>query len=92
MTPVVLLNHFLNFLAPALWLAILLPLAGRFFLKSRVSRPGFWVQAAVHLVVNLLVLVIGLWSFGRDGKMATYAGMTAACATSQWLMLRGWRA
>jgi len=92
MTPVVLLNHLLNFLAPALWLAILLPLAGRFVLKKRVSRPPYWVQTAVNLTVNLAVLVVGLWTFGRDGKMASYAGMTVACATSQWLMLRGWRA
>jgi len=92
MAPIVLLNHFLNFLAPALCLAILAPLAGRLLFKSRHTSSALWAQAAVNFVVNFLMLGFGLWFFGRDGKMASYAGMTLACATSQWLMLRGWRA
>ncbi len=84
-------NHFLNFLAPAFWLAILVPLLGRLFFKSKSANPRLWMQVAVNFAVNMLVLVIGLWYFGRDGKMASYTGMTLACTTSQWLMLRGWR-
>lgn len=91
MTAFVLLNHFLNFLAPALGVAVLMPLAGRLFFKKRTRAPGLWVQTAVNFAVNLLALGIGLWFFGRDGKMASYVGLTMACATSQWLMLRGWR-
>ena len=37
------------------------------------------------------MLVIGLLLLGRDGKMASYAAMSLACATSQWLMARGWQ-
>jgi hypothetical protein len=91
MTAFVLLNHFLNFLAPAFWMAVLMPLAGRFFFEKRARPPGLWMQAVVNFAVNLLALGIGLWFFGRDGKMASYLGLTMACATSQWLMLRGWR-
>jgi hypothetical protein len=37
-------------------------------------------------------LALGLWLTGRDGKMVSYAAMAVACATSQWLMARGWQA
>ncbi len=92
MTVLALLNHVLNFLAPALWLALLLPLASRWIFRKRAKRPGFRVQVTVNFALGLLALGLGLWFFGRDGKMATYLGMTVIVATSQWLMLRGWRA
>jgi hypothetical protein len=37
------------------------------------------------------VLLGGLWFFGHDGKMATYAALVLACASSQWWMLRAAR-
>jgi hypothetical protein len=92
MTALALLNHVLNFLAPALWLALLLPLVSRWIFRKRVKRPGLGVQVLVNFVFCLLALGLGLWFFGRDGKMATYLAMTVTGATSQWLMLRGWRA
>jgi hypothetical protein len=92
MTVLALLNHALNFLAPALWLALLLPLASRWIFKKRAKRPALGVQVAVNFALGLLALGLGLWFFGRDGKMVTYLGMTVTGATSQWLMLRGWRA
>jgi hypothetical protein len=33
----------------------------------------------------------GLWYFGRDGKVATYAAVVLAVATAQWLAARAWR-
>jgi hypothetical protein len=92
MTLFALLNHVLNFLAPALWLALLLPLASRWIFRSKVKKPGLGLQMVVIFALSLLVLGLGLGYFGRDGKMATYLGMTVIAATSQWLMLRGWRA
>ncbi len=91
MSALALLNHALNFLAPALWLALVLPLAGRFLIRKKSRAPAFGVQLVVNFAVSLLALAVGLWFFGRDGKMATYLAMTIACATGQWLMLRGWR-
>jgi hypothetical protein len=41
--------------------------------------------------VNVTALGLGLWFFGHDGKMASYTGMALLCASSQWLMLRGWK-
>jgi hypothetical protein len=36
-------------------------------------------------------LGVGLWFFGRDGKMASYAALLVVAATSQWIGGRGWR-
>ena len=83
------LNHVLNFVAPALWLALLLPLGARLLMKKKAAVPAFWTQAAIIFGANVLVLLLGLWFFGHDGKMVTYAGMVLVCATSQWLLRRG---
>lgn len=91
MGPLDLLNHLLNFLAPALWVAVLVALAARIFMKKRPVASALYAQVAINFVVGAAVLVLGLWFFGHDGKMATYTGMALLCATSQWFMLRGWR-
>jgi hypothetical protein len=39
----------------------------------------------------VLVLGAGLWYFGVDGKMATYAGLAVAVASTQWVLCRAWR-
>ena len=92
MGPLDLLNHLINFLAPAAWLALLVPLLARLFIKNQAAAPVWYAQAAINFVVSLLVLAGGLWFFGHDAKMLTYTAMALLCATSQWLMLRGWRA
>lgn len=92
MGPFDLLNHLLNFVAPALWMAVLMALAARIFMKKRPVAPVLYKQVAVNLVAGVIVLVLGLWFFGHDGKMATYTGMALVCSTSQWFMVRGWRA
>ena len=78
--------HLLNFIAPACavaaWLALVTPLV------SRMSR-GWLVwrrQFLLGSVVGVAVLLIGLFWFGNDGKILTYAAMVLACATSQWLL------
>ena len=38
------------------------------------------------------VLAAGLVLWGRDGKMLTYAALVVACATCQWVLVRGWKA
>ncbi len=92
MSPFDLLNHLLNFLAPAFWLALLLPLLARWVLKQRSMRLSWLAQAAIVFLIGALALGLGLWYFGHDGKMATYIGMVLLCASSQWLMQRDWRA
>ncbi len=87
-----LLNHVLNWLAPALWLAVLLPLLVRLAMRKQRAGVSFWTQVAANFALNLLVLGLGLWFYGHDGKMMTYAGMALVCASSQWCFMRAWRA
>lgn len=80
--------HLLNFAAPALVVGALTALAARIFMKNRSKAHSMYAQAAINFVVCLLVLVGGLWLFGHDGKMATYAVLVLACATSQLVLSR----
>jgi len=82
--------HLLGFLAPAFTLALTLPLAARWLLRPS-ARP-FWQQGAAVFAAGALVLLAGLWWFGRDGKMATYAALVLATGTAQWFASAGWRA
>jgi len=91
MGPIDLLNHLLNWLAPALWLAVLLPLLAPLVLRRQRTSATLVLQVAVNFFFNLLVLGFGLWFFDHDGKMVTYAGMVLVCASNQWLLLRAWR-
>ena len=92
MGPVDFLNHVFNFLAPAFWVAVLVTLMTRLVMRKTPAALSLPAQMAINSIVSAGILGLGLWYFGRDGKMATYAAMTFLCATSQWLMLRGWRA
>jgi hypothetical protein len=85
------LNHLLNFAAPALTLAVALPLAARVLLKKRGPGAVWWVQVVVNFIVGVAALTGSLWWLGRDGKMLAYAALVLAVATSQWLMSGGWR-
>lgn len=85
------LLHLLNFVAPALVLAALLPLLSRLVLRKQTALLAWWGQFLANLVVGVVVLLACLWWLGRDGKMLAYALLTIAITTSQWVLLRGWR-
>ncbi len=95
MTAYLLLNHLLNFAAPAAGVALLLVLATRllpgFFGSKRPVVPSILSQMAVIFVVGLTILVVGLLVFGRDGKLVSYAALVIGTALCQWVQLRGWR-
>jgi hypothetical protein len=82
------INHASNFLAPALWMALLIPLGGRFILKNRPAALSLKAVIALHFIVGCVVLAGGLVVFGQDGKMLTYLALVLAAASSQWLLLR----
>ncbi|MDO8448881.1 MAG: hypothetical protein Q7T10_08745 [Rhodoferax sp.] len=92
MGPLDLLNHLLNFVAPAFFVAVLVTLSARIFMRKSPAAHALWAQSAINFIVCVAMLALGLWFFGRDGKMLTYLGMALLCATSQWVMLRGWKA
>ncbi len=72
MGPLDVLMHLGNLFLPAVALAVLT--AALSF--RRLALPAALACAAVTAA--------GLVVFGRDGKMATYAGMVLACAFTLW--------
>jgi len=91
MGPLDLLNHLLNFVAPALFLGISIGLIARVFTRKTPARLALCKQMVFNVVVGVAALAGGLVIFGRDGKMASYAALVISCATSQWWLSRGWR-
>ena len=81
----------LSFAAPALAVAILVAFGGRWLLPAGAPRPAWWALFAINFLAGLAALALGLWYFGRDGKMASYAAMVLAVATVQWVSGRAWR-
>ncbi|RYF58097.1 MAG: hypothetical protein EOO29_50425 [Comamonadaceae bacterium] len=86
-----LLNHLLNFVAPALAVALVLATTTRWMVRRAPGQGAWWKQVLVLSATGALVLLLGLVLLGRDGRMATYAALVGACATVQWLLLRGWQ-
>ncbi len=88
MGPLDLLNHLLNFAAPALLVAGVLAFLAPALMRNKALARTRFAQIAINFVVGLLALLVGLVFFGRDGKMLSYAALVLACATSQWWALR----
>jgi hypothetical protein len=84
-------KHALSFAAPAFVVALLATLAAPWLLPVGPRGLGWRGRFAISFMAGLAALVAGLWYFGHDGKMATYAGLVLAVASSQWLAGQGWR-
>ena len=89
MTFAQLLYHLVNFVLPALALAVLMPLAGRWVMG--VSATAWPRRLLLHALLCVAVLVLGVLIQGSDGQMATYAVLVVASATLEWALHRGWR-
>lgn len=88
MTFSALLAHLVNFLAPALVVAVLLTLMSSLPPVSGTRRKGHWRVLLWLSVAGSLVLLLGLIGFGRDGKMATYAALVVVQGSVAWAMRR----
>ena len=86
-----LLDHLLNFVAPALFVGVLVAAIAPLLMKKARPHHSWLTQSAINSGAGLLVLLAGLLVFGRDGKMATYAAMVLVCASSQWFASKAWR-
>lgn len=89
MGPLDLLNHVVNFAAPAFWLALLLPWLAPLLTGKRASAYSRPAQFGVIFAAGLVVLALGLVLLGQDGKMLTYLALVATAATGQWFMRKG---
>ena len=83
--------HLLNFVAPAFFMALVLAVTTRLLMKKRAGAPALWAQVAIVFIASVAVLVGGLFVYGRDGMMTTYAVLVAVSGTTQWWVARGWR-
>jgi ABC-type enterochelin transport system permease subunit len=86
-----LLDHLLNFIAPAMVVGLLVAATAPMLMKNTSPNHSWLTQSAINCVAGVLVLLGGLVVFGHDGKMATYAAMVLACASSQWIASKAWR-
>ncbi|GAB2465237.1 hypothetical protein GCM10027082_16180 [Comamonas humi] len=92
MNPSTALLHLMNFCAPAAALSVLL-VAGRWLFARRTQALLPWYgQLALHFLAGVVALFVALMLWGRDGTLAGYTLLIAALATSQWAVLRGWKA
>lgn len=89
MNAIELLLHLTGLLLPALLMAALMPLAGRWVMGAG-GLVWFW-RAFWHALAGSAVLVLGLLLQGHDGRMATYGALVLVAATLEWLMHRGWQ-
>ena len=84
------INHFMNLLLPAFWLASLMVLVHRLLFRRqaiamRWQRQWLWLFGS-----GAAVLVAGVLLPQRDGKMLTYTALALVVGAMQtWLLRRG---
>jgi hypothetical protein len=78
------LNHGLNFLLPALGMALLVPSVARLVWWKALRSAGWLRQVKWAAGLNVLILIAGLIVTGRDGAMLTYSGLVLASAFTVW--------
>lgn len=76
--------HLVNLFLPALALGSLAAALAKLLWRRDLAAVSWRRLAAPASAVSALAVLAGLWSFGRDGKMATYGGMVLACALALW--------
>jgi hypothetical protein len=85
------LLHALNFIAPALWMALALVAAEKLFARKRPFQLGLKARALLYAALGIAALVGGLVLFGRDAKMATYAALVALPVMASLVLQRFWK-
>lgn len=84
MGPLDALWHVTNLFVPALALGLLAAALAKLLWRRELAAVAWRRLAVPAALVCAAVTLAGLVAFGRDGKMATYAGMVAACAFTLW--------
>lgn len=87
MTPLAFLGHLAGFVAPAVFMAMVLWAVPRLRRAGRATG-GAGLEAFMLVVAGVVVLLAGLVVFGRDGKMATYAALVFVQGTLAWWLHR----
>lgn len=85
------LNHFINFVLPAIAMGVMVPLFSHLFWRKIPVNKPLKTQMLITSLVGVAVLIAGLVIFSTDGKMMTYFGLVLAAALCQWWFQGGWR-
>jgi hypothetical protein len=90
MAPLDLIDHLLNFAAPALFVGFFLALVSPWVLRMGRRQRHLALSGLMNSLCGLCALTAGLWFFGNDGTMASYGALLVASAASQlWFMQSG---
>ncbi|MGQ0708333.1 MAG: hypothetical protein ACT4NV_01135 [Rhodoferax sp.] len=81
--------HFLHFLLPAALVGSLVALCAPLLTGRKFVFYDACTQAGINTLAGMAMLGLGLWYFGSDGKLASYAALVVACASAQWWGSRG---
>ena len=84
MGPLDALWHLFNLLAPGLALGLIASAGAKLLWRRDLAAVRFGRLAGWGCGASLAALLGGLVITGRDGRMATYAAMVAACALALW--------
>ena len=84
MGPLDALWHLGNLFAVPVALGLLSAALAKLLWRRELAAVTWRRLATPACAVCALVVLAGLVAFGRDGKMATYAAMVAACALTLW--------
>jgi hypothetical protein len=84
MGPLDALWHLLNLFAPAVGVALVSASLAKLIWPRDLAQVPWWRLVAWAVIAGTLALIAGLVVFGRDGKMATYAGLVTASALALW--------
>jgi hypothetical protein len=83
--------HLINFIAPALAVALLSVAASRLLFKRSPAALSLWAQIAINSIAGGVVLAAALWLAGSDSRMLVYAALVLACASVQWFLGLHWK-
>ena len=84
MGPLDALMHLGNLFLPGLALGALAAALAKLLWRKELAPVSFKRLALPAALAAAAVTLAGLVVFGRDGKIATYAGMVLACALTLW--------
>jgi hypothetical protein len=76
--------HVSNLFVTALGLGALAAALAKLIWRRELAPVAYKRLAGPACAACAAVVLVGLVAFGRDGKMATYAAMVAACAFTLW--------
>ena len=76
--------HLLNFLSPAIGVALLAASLAKLSWRRELAGVPWRRLVLWSALAGCLVLIAGLVLFGRDGKMASYAALVVASALALW--------